>query len=205
MSRTFSAAGASLCTTLLLASVSATELSPSIEPASAALGRSTIPPPPTATGDALGDMNLIRGPRASATVTVHEVSARYTAPTHSIHRVTPPSSITYLGPQTGSANGFYYGYCTWWVAHKRYVPWRGDAWAWWPNARRFGYAEGATPRVGAIAVIGIGPWTPAGHVAFVERVNADGSFVISEMNWGRWGVVDLRTVTSMRGIEGFIY
>jgi surface antigen len=55
-------------------------------------------------------------------------------------------------------------------------------------------------------VMGIGPWTPVGHVAYVERVNRDGSFVVSEMNWGwRWGVVTYRTVRSMSGILGFIY
>lgn len=49
----------------------------------------------------------------------------------------------------------------------------------------------------------------SGHVAYVEAVNPDGSFKISEMNWygagGGWGKVDYRTITSMRGILGFIY
>jgi len=39
----------------------------------------------------------------------------------------------------------------------------------------------------------------------VEEVRPDGSFVVSEMNWGRWGVVDLRTITSLKGVLGFIY
>jgi surface antigen len=119
--------------------------------------------------------------------------------------MTASSKVTYLGGASGAANGFFYGYCTWWVAHKRYVPWRGNAAQWWWNARPFGYAEGSTPRVGAIMVMGAGPWSPEGHVAYVEQVRPDGSFVVSEMNWGRWGVVDLRTITSLKGVLGFIY
>ena len=115
-----------------------------------------------------------------------------------------------IGPVTGAANGFYYGYCTWWVAHKRYIPWRGNAAQWWWNARAFGYAEGQSPRPGAIMVMGVSGTSPDGHVGYVESVNGDGSFVVSEMNWwgvpgGGWGRVDYRTVTSMRGILGFIY
>ena len=113
-------------------------------------------------------------------------------------------------PVSGTANGFAYGYCTWWVAHKRYVPWRGNAAQWWWNARAFGFAEGSVPRAGAIMVMGISGTSPQGHVGYVESVNANGSFLVSEMNWwgvpgGGWGRVDYRTVTSMRGILGFIY
>jgi surface antigen len=115
-----------------------------------------------------------------------------------------------LRPDSSGGNGFSYGYCTWWVAHKRYVPWRGNAYQWWWNARAFGFAEGPTPRAGAIMVMGISGTSPQGHVAYVESVNANGSFVVSEMNWwgvsgGGWNRVDYRTVTSMRGVLGFIY
>ena len=113
-------------------------------------------------------------------------------------------------PVSGAANGFAYGYCTWWVAHKRYVPWRGNAAQWWWNARAFGFGEGSVPRAGAIMVMGISATSPQGHVGYVESVNANGSFLVSEMNWwgapgGGWGRVDYRTVSSMRGILGFIY
>jgi surface antigen len=113
-------------------------------------------------------------------------------------------------PASGAANGFSYGYCTWWVAHKRYIPWRGNAAQWWWNARPFGFAEGAMPRAGAVMVMGVSGTSPQGHVGYVESVNPNGSFVVSEMNWwgvpgGGWNRVDYRTVTSMRGILGFIY
>ena len=50
----------------------------------------------------------------------------------------------------------------------------------------------------------------AGHVAYVEHVNPDGSFVVSEMNFygtgGGWGRVDRRTIAANDWtITGFIY
>jgi surface antigen len=112
--------------------------------------------------------------------------------------------------QLGAGNGFDYGYCTWWVANKRAIPWRGNAREWWWNARPFGFAEGPTPRVGAIMAMSASYTSPLGHVAYVESVNANGSFVVSEMNWwgvagGGWNRVDYRTVTSMQDVLGFIY
>jgi surface antigen len=115
-----------------------------------------------------------------------------------------------VGTVSGAGNGFSYGYCTWWVAHKRPIPWRGNAYQWWWNARAFGFAEGPTPRAGAIMVMGISGNSPQGHVGYVESVNPNGSFLVSEMNWwgvpgGGWNRVDYRTVTSMQGVLGFIY
>jgi surface antigen len=114
------------------------------------------------------------------------------------------------GPVSGAANGFAAGYCTWWVAHKRAIPWRGNAYQWWWNARAFGFAEGAAPRPGAVMVMGISGTSPQGHVAYVESVNPNGSFLVSEMNWwgvsgGGWNRVDYRTISSLGGVLGFIY
>ena len=116
----------------------------------------------------------------------------------------PPASV----PPSG--NGFDYGYCTWWVANKRPIPWRGNAVEWWWNARPYDSAEGPEPRPGAIMVMGISGTSPLGHVAYVEAVNPNGSFVVSEMNWwgvqgGGWNRVDYRMVTSMLDVLGFIY
>jgi surface antigen len=83
---------------------------------------------------------------------------------------------------------------------------------WWTLARAYGFAEGRTPRAGAVMVMGYGmagASASSGHVGYVESVNPNGSFVISEMNWygsgGGFGKVDYRTITSMAGILGFIY
>ena len=100
-------------------------------------------------------------------------------------------------------NHFTYGYCTWYVANRRYVPWFGNAIDWWPNARPYGYAEGATPRVGAIMVTRESGY---GHVAYVEAVYSDGSWMVSEMNFTGWDQVDRRTIhPGQVPLVGFIY
>ncbi len=108
-------------------------------------------------------------------------------------------------PHLGSyANGkFAYGYCTWYVASRRPVPWTGDAWSWFGNARAMGFPTGQTPQPGSIMVT----WESwVGHVAYVEQVNADGSYVVSEMNYAGWGRIDTRTIRP-GGVPliGFIY
>jgi LysM repeat protein len=108
-----------------------------------------------------------------------------------------------LGPYP--ASGFPVGWCTWYVATKRNVTWRGDAGYWYANASAAGYPVGPTPKVGAIMVT----WESwAGHVAYVEAVNADGSWVVSEMNWVAFNVINERTIKpgQLGGkLVGFIY
>jgi LysM repeat protein len=108
-----------------------------------------------------------------------------------------------LGPYP--ATGFPAGWCTWYVATKRNVTWRGDAGYWYQNASAQGYPVGPTPKVGSIMVT----WESwAGHVAYVESVNADGSWVVSEMNWIAFNVIDERTIKpgQLGGkLVGFIY
>ena len=100
-------------------------------------------------------------------------------------------------------NHFSYGYCTWYVANRRPIPWYGNAIEWWPNARAYGYAEGQAPAVGAVMVTSE---SSAGHVAYVESVNADGSWTVSEMNYVAWGVVSQRTIRPGQvPLVGFIY
>jgi LysM repeat protein len=98
---------------------------------------------------------------------------------------------------------FYYGYCTWYVASRRSVPWTGDAWAWFGGAKALGFEVGNTPQPGAIMVT----WeSSVGHVAYVEAVNADGSWVVSEMNYKGWGIIDERTIKPGEvPLIGFIY
>ena len=91
----------------------------------------------------------------------------------------------------GAANGYSFGYCTWYVANRRSVPsnW-GNANQWYYNAQASGFSVGSTPVAGAIAWSGAGYY---GHVAYVESVS--GSNVnISEMNFnGNWDKVTYRT------------
>ena len=111
------------------------------------------------------------------------------------------SSLSYVKTSTG-ANHFPWGYCTWWVAHKRYVPWSGNAWQWYGNAQAYGTSTGSTPVPGAIMVT----WeSGVGHVAYVESVSGN-SFTVSEMNYQGYGIVSTRTVTtSSVPLIGFVY
>lgn len=96
---------------------------------------------------------------------------------------------------SGSGGRFPYGYCTWWVASKRYIPWSGNANQWLWNASAMGYATGRSPQVGAIMVTNESWW---GHVAYVEAVHGN-SVTISEMNYAGWGRVNYRTLSAWYG------
>jgi surface antigen len=100
-------------------------------------------------------------------------------------------------------NHFSFGYCTWYVANRRYIPWFGNANEWWANARPYGFAEGQTPVVGAVMVTNESSF---GHVAYVESVAPDGSWTVSEMNFVAWDVVSRRTLhRGQAPVVGFIY
>jgi surface antigen len=110
---------------------------------------------------------------------------------------------TRIAPSYKGPNRFPYGWCTWWVASKRYIPWNGNAWQWYGNAQAMGYATGSTPAPGAIMVT----WENRyyGHVAYVESVSGN-TFTVSEMNYRGWGIASTRTVTlGSVPLIGFIY
>ena len=98
---------------------------------------------------------------------------------------------------------FPYGYCTWFVAQKRYVPWGGNAGTWLYNARAYGYKTGKTPTVGSIVVTTENRFY--GHVAYVEKVNND-TITVSEMNYTGWSKKSVRQLSrSSRVIKGYVY
>ena len=80
----------------------------------------------------------------------------------------------------------------------------GNAISWYSVASRSGIPVGNTPAAGAVLWDGrIGGW---GHVAFVEKMNEDGSAEVSDMNYPTWGRVTYRTVpVSEFGRYKFIY
>jgi LysM repeat protein len=113
-------------------------------------------------------------------------------------------------PIWSAGGGMYpFGQCTWYANQRHAAPWGGNAWEWYGRARLTGHPVGPTPRQGAIQV----SWENAywGHVAFVERVYADGSWLVSEMNYydgkgGGWGVVSYRhVVPGTIPVIGFVY
>ncbi|MDQ3123631.1 MAG: CHAP domain-containing protein, partial [bacterium] len=103
-------------------------------------------------------------------------------------------------------NGYVPGYCTWYVANKRMQIGRpvpanlGNA-STWDNYAPQGWDR--TPRAGAAVVTAEGG---AGHVAFVEKVNSDGSVLLSEMNRRRLYEVTTRVISpSEAGLYKYIH
>ncbi len=112
-------------------------------------------------------------------------------------------------------NGYDYGFCTWYVANRRAqygnpVPANlGNASTWDNRAAAMGMTVNKTPAVGAAVVTS---QSGAGHVAFVEALNADGSIWMTEMNshgqvsmtdstpTGGWGRVDWKLVPADRAV-----
>ncbi|HSW98528.1 MAG TPA: CHAP domain-containing protein [Candidatus Saccharimonadales bacterium] len=128
------------------------------------------------------------------------------------------ASAVYAG---GAYNGYDYGFCTWYVANRRAAAGRpvpsnlGNANTWTVLAASMGIATGSTPQAGAVAVKHSGA---PGHVAYVEQVNDDGSFWISEMNSygqvsmgdstprGGWGVIDWKLIPADEaGTYSYVY
>lgn len=109
-----------------------------------------------------------------------------------------PDCVETPGVTTGCVHDrwqFFQGQCVSWVAHRlstyggltvfHNTRWRattatrwGSAGNWDDKARGLGLPVNQTPRVGAVAQWG----ARVGHVAYVEKVNPDGSIVVSEMN-----------------------
>lgn len=98
-----------------------------------------------------------------------------------------------------SGNGYAYGYCTYYAYNRRAQlgspiggNW-GNAVSWSANARAQGFRVDHTPEAGAVIQNG-GGWAGFGHVGIVERVNDDGSLLVSDMNYVGWNIISTRTV-----------
>jgi len=111
------------------------------------------------------------------------------------------SSFSYGGNGASVGNRYDYGYCTWYAYNRRAQLGRpvgsfwGNASTWASYARGSGYLVNNTPAVGAVMQdsYSAGGY---GHVAVVESVNADGSILISEMNYAGWNVRSSRTLSA---------
>ena len=106
-----------------------------------------------------------------------------------------------------------WGQCTWYVHQRRAeigapLPTTlSHGGLWYSRAKSQGYNTGDTPTEGAAASFPFGYMnTPEayGHVAFVEKVNDDGSIIISESNVEGLGVISQRKLTASEA-EGLNY
>lgn len=92
----------------------------------------------------------------------------------------------YSSPTFSHQNLYTAGQCTWYVFDRRaqaglpISTYWSDAKYWAGNAAADGYTVDHNPSVGSIMQTTTGYY---GHVAYVERVNADGSILVSEMNY----------------------
>jgi surface antigen len=100
----------------------------------------------------------------------------------------PPSTSACVQTQQ---NMYPFGECTWYAWERRkdlpwFPGWSGYALNWADSAQRCGFQVDGTPSPGAVAVFPpgvLGAHPTYGHVAVVERVNADGGYRVSEYNF----------------------
>ena len=125
-------------------------------------------------------------------------SAGSTVVSSSKYNYSTPSSTS-----AGKSRRFPYGYCTYYVASRTYVPWNGHAKSWLTNARAYGFSTGSVPIAGSIVVTTENRWY--GHVAYVEAVH-DNTITVSEMNYVGWGRKSVRTIPiNSYKIRGYVY
>lgn len=126
----------------------------------------------------------------------------------------------------GTRNPFSAGTCLSWVYERRPglyaiavragVPSEGqvgpggaghwwDPWRWLLNARAGGVPTGSAPRPGAVAVFPRGyAGSAVGHLAIVENVLADGTYIVSERGWNGSSDETRRRVRPAPGVV-FVY
>jgi surface antigen len=123
-----------------------------------------------------------------------------------------PSSGVTTQAGVGGLYRFAFGQCTFW-ANMRYhaltgywVPWLGNAYQWAYGAKISGWIVSSKPIVPSIIVLQ--PYVQGasgfGHVAIVEKINADGSVYASNYNWyanGGWDRLSYWTFTPGPGVS----
>ena len=129
--------------------------------------------------------------RSSAIVAAQQAAASSNAAAPSA-RTSTVTTRSYSSKPINSSS-YYVGngmWCTDYVHSRRPdVAVYGNAgYGWISSAQAAGKSTGSAPRAGAVAVTN-------GHVAYVESVNSDGSYTVSEMGWNyRAGNYNKRTV-----------
>lgn len=107
----------------------------------------------------------------------------------------------------------YKGQCTWYAYGRAYEILgskpkvsTGNAKTWYTTNKKNGtYSYGSKAKVGAIACWGANSYSSAGHVAVVEKINSDGTVMISEFNKSGDKSFHYRKLPSTSGFQGYIY
>ena len=122
---------------------------------------------------------------------------------HTIHSDDQSQSSFKPFEESQGSAGYPQGQCTWYVDQRmkqfnEYIHSNmGDAHNWNNRAEKEGYHVSSTPKKHTAVVFEagqLGADTQYGHVAFVEKVNSDGSIIISESNVKGLGVISYRTI-----------
>lgn len=119
----------------------------------------------------------------------------------------PAPSVGGQGTSNGDyGNAYATGQCTYWAYERRKQmgigtpSYLGNGGDWWRNAPSYGLRVDHNPQVGAALSFlpgQDGADGTYGHVAVVEAVYGDGTFQISEMNWGGPWNMHHRTLTNL--------
>lgn len=117
-----------------------------------------------------------------------------------------PGTNMVVGHPTGDVgNAYPFSQCTWWAYIRRHqlgLPvgsYFGNGGWWWSSAMKLGYQVNHTPSVGAIVSFlpGQNGSNPRyGHVAIVERVNANGTILTSNCGASMRGAIYYQTVSN---------
>jgi surface antigen len=168
-------------------------------------------------GRVVGGLSVTGGYGRGRLVAAHSLRATF-LPAAPVGRASSSSA------GLAASNPFDFGQCTYHAYEKRadvydiavahgvsrgrtaHGGWWWDAWHWLGNARTAGIPTGSTPRSGALVVFPRGyGGSSIGHVAYVMRVNRDGSYVISERNWNHNHNVTTRSIRPGYPGVGFVY
>ena len=122
-------------------------------------------------------------------------------------RPPPRPSVGGQGTSNGDyGNAYAAGQCTYWAYERRRQmgigtpSYLGNGGNWWRSAPSYGLRVDHNPQVGAALSFlpgQDGADGTYGHVAVVEAVYGDGTFQISEMNWGGPWNMHYRTLTNL--------
>ncbi|WP_436877523.1 CHAP domain-containing protein [Mammaliicoccus sciuri] len=156
-------------------------------------------------GGGLGDSHNTSSNQNNVRVTTTQAPSTSNNTANSSSNVSTTTTSTSRPSTGGGANLYTAGQCTYYAFSKR--PDLGSTWGnannWASAAAQSGYTVNNNPSAGSVLQTTAGGY---GHVAYVDKVNSDGSIQVSEMNYQGVGVVSTRTISaSAAGSYNYIH